>query len=107
MTAPDHVVLGVLRATATAGLSLSITEADLVSAALLDQFPGMAETDADRAHWSRWTPADELTLADLYTAGEPVTAIAEQLGRTPGAVRGCISRLRLTRRTDQETPDGT
>jgi ATP-dependent DNA helicase PIF1 len=66
-----------------------------------------AETDADKSYdvahlrqshgkaYAPWTEGEERDLRRRHQGGEPVSAIAEQLGRKPGAIRSRLKKLAL------------
>lgn len=94
-----NVLAGVMEALDASGLGETpVHRVQALADELAKRFPSMlVEQRPERAHWQRWTTADEQELALLYRSGDSVDAIAAELSRTPGAIRGAITRLRLTR----------
>lgn len=92
------VILTVAEAAEAVGIALSPSQARLLADELANRFPGFSHvTVRPPAQWRRWTPEAEERLRELYESDVDVSAIAEELGRTRGAILGAASRLRLQR----------
>ena len=70
---------------------LPVSAAILVGAATSGRQPDKSDADESDRHRKRWSDQDEQLLVDSFSSGTPLTLLADELGRTRGAI---VSRLR-------------
>lgn len=97
-TLPEGLVLAVGAVAELAALPLTLRQLRALTAALLVRFPGLVGGGDTRASWREWTADEEANLRALYVDGTRLADICKALGRSVGAVRGAVSRLKLARK---------
>lgn len=89
------LVLAVIEAAELAGCEVSVPAARAVVAEL--RRLGVLHEAKPRKPWTRWSPEDDERLRSMFHAGTSVREIAETLNRSPGQIKGAITRMQLTR----------